>query len=636
MSNVIDRIGQLLAQLQSPDFYEREEAVKELGTYSEDEAVAGLVLALEDFDLGIRELAADRLGQMKGEIVSQLLIRFLSHGDIGTRNLAAEILVRIGRPAVPPLIEAIDNDDHDVRKFVVDVLGLIKDDAAVEPLCGRLFDENPNVVCSAAEALGEIGSSKVITALVAAYDRTEDVRLQAVEALGKIGDPSALDTLFGYLKSDDPLILYAVIEAIGSIGLKDSVSSLRKYLYHKDPTIAEAALTAIINISIKHGGKIDCDLPLDRFTGFLFGGIKNRDKNITEFTLNRLTHWYGQGIVKSLLDVLDFVDEDTLKRVSEILGEAGPSAAELILEKLAGASSGTKLVLLDIIKQFIDDDIAQKLEAFADDPDPEVRQKVAYTLGMAGYAGAVATLKKLAVDEVGHVRAAAFGALGWLCSEEEADFLFMGLQDKYPDVREAAMGALVIVSGPKVVAKFTADLYHQQVERQRLAVTALGLIGETEVVDPLIKAINHPEASVRKSAINALARIGEVINVQPLTLALNDENSGVRKAAISALIAIRGEQAVAEIRFLLDDEDVWVRYHTISSIGALGLEKFSDYLMPYLEDEQDILKIAATKALAQMGCRRALPELKKLRREKNKDIVEAVEIAVSNLERGRR
>jgi HEAT repeat protein len=68
----------------------------------------------------------------------------------------------------------------------------------------------------------------------------------------------------------------------------------------------------------------------------------------------------------------------------------------------------------------------------------------------------------------------------------------------------------------------------------------------------------------------------------------------------------------------------------------LGLEKFSDYLIPYLEDEQDILKIAATKALAQMGCKRALPELKKLRRERNKDIVEAAETAVLSLERGRR
>ncbi len=219
MSNVIERIGQLLTSLQSPDFYEREEAVKELGRYTEDEAVAGLVLALEDTDLGIRELAADVLGKMQGEIVSQLLIRFLAHGDIGTRNLSAEILVRIGVPAVQPLVEALESDDPDVRKFVVDVLGLIGDVSTVQPLCRSLSDENANVVCSAAEALGEVGSSEAIPELVAAYQRCEDTRLQVIEALGKIGDPSCIDMLFGFLKhireslpsSNLVYIAYAVI-----------------------------------------------------------------------------------------------------------------------------------------------------------------------------------------------------------------------------------------------------------------------------------------------------------------------------------------------------------------------------------------------------------------------------------------
>ncbi len=634
MSSVIDRIGQLLAQLQAPDPYQREQAVRELAIGGEDEALAGLMLALEDPDPGIRELAAGLLVQMKGETASQLMIRSLSHRDIGMRNLAAEVLVRIGRPAVRLLIEAVDNDDHDVRKFVIDVLGLIKDDVAVEPLCGCLSDENSNVACSAAEALGEIGSGRAVTALVAAYDRTECVRLQVVEALGKIGDPSALDALFTYVRSDDPLILHAAIKAIGRIGLQDSIGNLRPYLDHKDTTIAEAAFAAIINISVKHGVQVGCDLPLGRFTGFLFDGIKNKDKNVTEFTRSCLTERSGHEIVKYLLDVLDFVDGGTLRRLSGILREAGPSVAKLILERFASASSRSKLALLDVIKQFIDDGIAEKLGTFADDPDPEVRQRVAYTLGMAGYTGAVPTLKRLAVDEVGDVRAAAFSAFGWLCSEEEVDFLFIGLQDKYSDVREAAMGALVIAGGPKVVAKFAADLYHQDAERQRLAVTALGLIGEAEVVDPLIKAVSHPQASVRKSAINALARMGEVPVTQPIRLALRDENRGVRRAAISALVAMQGERAVPEIRFLLDDEDVWVRYHTICSIGDLGFDKFSGHLTPYLHDEQEILKIAATKALVQMGSKRVLPELRRLRREKSQKIVKAAEIAISGLGKG--
>ena len=89
MSHVVETIGELLSRLQSPDFFEREEAVKELGRYREDEAVAGLVLAIEDADLGIRELAADFLTEIKGRTASELLCRFLAHPDIVTRNLAS-------------------------------------------------------------------------------------------------------------------------------------------------------------------------------------------------------------------------------------------------------------------------------------------------------------------------------------------------------------------------------------------------------------------------------------------------------------------------------------------------------------------------------------------------------------------
>jgi len=49
MNDVIERIGELLSTLQSPDFYEREVAVKELGSFtSNDEAVAGLVIRSGD------------------------------------------------------------------------------------------------------------------------------------------------------------------------------------------------------------------------------------------------------------------------------------------------------------------------------------------------------------------------------------------------------------------------------------------------------------------------------------------------------------------------------------------------------------------------------------------------------------
>ena len=631
MNQITEHVGQLLVRLQSPDSGEREEAVHGLGVSPGDEAIAGLVLAMEDPDLGIREIAANYLAKSTREAASQLLIRFLAHDDIGTRNLASEVLVKIGSAAVPALIENSECDDHDVRKFICDVLGLIGDKRAVPALNERLSDENLNVVCSAAEALGRTHAPEAVDSLIAVAEKVPDAVLPAIEALGKIGDPKALTYLHRCLDSVDSMVMLVAIEAIGQIGLADSIGRLAPYLDSIDRTVAESAMAAIIAISRHNEDRINFDLPLDRFTDFLFDGIKNRDEAITEFTLSRLSHWFGSKVVSGLLDVIEFVEEDEFKRITEMLVEVGPSVGAAIMARLPKASTAHQIKLLDILIQVANESIAPELLAFAHHEDPEIRQRIAHLLGTTGYTGAIKTLRALATDTNGHVRAAAYSALGWLSTEDEADFIMGGLDDKYSDVREAAVGALIIIGGPRVVAKLTADLYHEDAERQRLAVTALGWIGEAEVVGPLLKAINHPDASVRKSAINSLVRIGEVPNVEPIKLALSDENSGVRKAAVTALLALRGAEAIKDIAVVLSDDDVWVRYHAISALGETGRTELAEYVMPLLKDNLDIIKLAAAKALAQMGCRDAVPILSELKGDKNRDLADIAERALDTI-----
>ena len=78
-----------------------------------------------------------------------------------------------------------------------------------------------------AEALGEIGSPGPIKDLVAVADKIPDARLQAIESLGKIGHRDALDALYEYLESSDPMVMYVSIEAIGRIADQRSGSVLR-------------------------------------------------------------------------------------------------------------------------------------------------------------------------------------------------------------------------------------------------------------------------------------------------------------------------------------------------------------------------------------------------------------------------
>lgn len=631
MSDVMEQIGQLLAHLQSPDSAEREEAVHGLGAATQDEAIAGLVVAMEDPDLGIREIAADYLSRTGGDLASQLLIRFLANEDIGTRNLASEVLVKIGAESVPALVENITDDDHDVRKFICDILGLIGHKSCAEALCIRLWDDNANVICSAAEALGYVKSTEALEGLYAVAERIEDATLQAIESIGKIGDPGSLEYLYKHIEGDDPMVTLVAVEAVGQIGQAESVAHLAPYVDLDDRTTAEAAMAAIIAINQVNNGQINYDLPLDKFTGFLFEGIRNRDQAITDFTLSRLSNWFGSKVITGLIDVIEFVEGDELKRITELLAEVGPKVAKPILDKLPNAQPSHQAKLLDIMAQFMNEDIAIELLKHVHHDDADVRQRISHMLGSSGYTGAIKDLKLLAADTNGHVRAAAYSALGWLSTEDDADFIMGGLDDKYCDVREAAAGALIIIGGSKVVGKMTADLYHDDIERQRLAVSSLGWIGEAEVVEPLLKAINHPDAGVRKSAIGSLVRIGTVVDMDPIRMALNDENSGVRKAAATALLTLKGTEAVEDVAILLEDKDVWVRYHAISSIGDLGRSELAHHIMKYLEDDLDIVKLAAAKALAQMGCREAVPTLNDMTDDKNEDLAKAAKMALTSI-----
>ena len=81
------------------------------------------------------------------------LILFLGHNNGWVRHHARECLVLIGKPAVPDLIEAIENDDEDIRWEAAKALGQIKDPTAAPALAKALNDKNFGVRWLAAEGL---------------------------------------------------------------------------------------------------------------------------------------------------------------------------------------------------------------------------------------------------------------------------------------------------------------------------------------------------------------------------------------------------------------------------------------------------------------------------------------------------
>ena len=168
--------------------------------------------------------------------------------DKGVRQAAAEALVKIGAPAVEPLIAALKDKDSDVRYAAAKALGEIKDPRAVEPLIAVPKDYYSGVRYAVTEALVKIGApamEPLIAALKDKDSKDSDVRQAAAEALGEIKDPRAVEPLIAALKDEDSDVRAAAAYALGEIKDPRAVEPLIAALKDGDSDVRKAAAKAL-------------------------------------------------------------------------------------------------------------------------------------------------------------------------------------------------------------------------------------------------------------------------------------------------------------------------------------------------------------------------------------------------------
>ena len=203
---------------------------KRYSEIGDERAVEPLIQALKDKDSDVREGAAEVLVKI-GEPAVEPLIRALKDENQFVRWGAALALGEIGdKRAVEPLINALKDEDSDVRMEAAEALdqmgwkpGYVTEKAyylvakkewdeavklgepAVEPLINALKDEDSGVRWKAAEALEEIGDERAVEPLINALkDEDSGVREGAAEALGEIGDERAVEPLINCLLYTSP------------------------------------------------------------------------------------------------------------------------------------------------------------------------------------------------------------------------------------------------------------------------------------------------------------------------------------------------------------------------------------------------------------------------------------------------
>ncbi|MGB2613657.1 MAG: MFS transporter, partial [Phycisphaerae bacterium] len=124
-------------------------------------------------------------------------------------------------------------------------------DLAIADVLARLDDPDHEVREEAARALGRIGATDAVEALIRRLtDPHSSIRPQAARALGRIGDPRAVPALLECLSGGSEDLQEACAHALGAIGGRESVRQLLRLLGEKR---TERVLVSGAEAVSKHG-----------------------------------------------------------------------------------------------------------------------------------------------------------------------------------------------------------------------------------------------------------------------------------------------------------------------------------------------------------------------------------------------
>ncbi len=126
--------------------------------------------------------AAQSLVGMRDTESIALLVKCLNDSHAAVRLVAGSALVRIGQPAVAPLVQGLSRANADGRRAVAQALGDIGDKSVVTNLTSLLTDDDVTVKAAAEDALAKLSTMSVPATNGAAASSTHEMKPDAAAA----------------------------------------------------------------------------------------------------------------------------------------------------------------------------------------------------------------------------------------------------------------------------------------------------------------------------------------------------------------------------------------------------------------------------------------------------------------------
>jgi HEAT repeat protein len=481
---------QLADKLHDPDWRMRKWAVEQFAALEAAIRVPALLQALHDDDSQVRYAALLSLEGARGDAVIWGLLDTLRDPDHLVADAASMLLGRLGRDAVPELLNALVDDDVNVRGRAIEALGRIGDPSAVLRLIPLLEDtaipsmERERICDKAAAALELIGSDDAVAALLkwrgetrtasdervpepaSAADDRERVLAGAMESVDENSD----------LRTDLPDELLPHDEA-------DSMPVSEPF-DHEDMPLAQDEFLPdepfIIALTHSHLARMLETLHSQDWRQRQAAARELRDHT------RQLGGIADEAFAAQLIAALD--DSEHLVRwsVTEALAYVlHPTVPPALAGMLRDSSWTVRLAALRALYEHGDDSVVENVAEAMKDENELVRESAAEVLGKIGGGAAAVALLQALKDNQGFVRRSAAEALG-----------------EYKTAPPAVINSLV------------AALDDVEYQVRYASVESLGKLRAEAAVRPLAQLLRVKEAtawderSLGEVAAEALERIG--------------------------------------------------------------------------------------------------------------------------------
>jgi hypothetical protein len=169
---------------------------------------------------------------------------------------AAEALGLLGNSgAVKALLAFFDTQDAALRNSVVRAIIRIADEKAIPDIASFLKHSDKRVRVLAAYVLGQIRHPLATKQVEhALHDESFEVREAAVKALGDLGDPQSVDILLEIADEPQQYPYVWIVDALGKVANPRAFPTLLRALEHQSAEVREAAGEFIGSSGNERGG----------------------------------------------------------------------------------------------------------------------------------------------------------------------------------------------------------------------------------------------------------------------------------------------------------------------------------------------------------------------------------------------